>query len=220
VKNPNLTERHLLTNEVDVNLDVLRMTMLDRVACHVNSADVVTEDDGRGRKGVLELEKKLTKPTALSHGVSHGSVLGLGTGARHSGLAFRRPGHQVIAKVDTVARGGATSVRAACPVRIRVCGEGHSRRRVKLKPEVESAANVAQDPLDEVEMQFLRSMHVETCLLDSMSDVRTRERQVLKSTGKLQYSVASMTSGPSSADSLQRVSIGVAHGLHSIIPAR
>jgi hypothetical protein len=103
VENPNLTERHLLTNEVDVNLDVLRTTMLNRVACHVNSADVVTEDDGRGREGLLKLEKKLTKPTALSHGVSHGSVLGLGTGARHSGLAFRGPGHQVIAKVDTVA---------------------------------------------------------------------------------------------------------------------
>jgi hypothetical protein len=41
VKNPNLTERHLLANKVDVNLDVLRTTMLDRVASHVDNADVI-----------------------------------------------------------------------------------------------------------------------------------------------------------------------------------
>ena len=80
MKNPNLTERHLLTNKVDVDLDVLRAAMLDRVTCHVNSTDVITENNGRGRKRTLKLKKKLSKPAALSHGMSHGSVLSLGTG--------------------------------------------------------------------------------------------------------------------------------------------
>uniref|UniRef100_A0A8R7PFY3 Uncharacterized protein n=1 Tax=Triticum urartu TaxID=4572 RepID=A0A8R7PFY3_TRIUA len=97
VKNPDLTERHLLANEVDVDLDVLRSAMLDRVTCHVNSTDVITKDNGRGRKRTLKLKKKLSKPAALSHGMSHGSVLNLGTGAGHRGLAFgtKTPGcHQ------------------------------------------------------------------------------------------------------------------------------
>jgi hypothetical protein len=98
--------------------------MLNRVASHVNSADVVTEDNCRGRKGTLKLEKKLTKPTTLSDGVSHSTVLGFSIGARHSSLALRGPGHQIVTKIDTIARGGSASVGTTCPIRIGVRGEG------------------------------------------------------------------------------------------------
>jgi len=108
VKNPNLTERHLLTNKVDVDLDVLRAAMLDRVAGHIDSTDFIAEDNSRGRKGTMKLEKKLAKPAALGHDMSHGSVLRLGTGARHRGLAFGGPRHQVVTEIDTVARGRAS----------------------------------------------------------------------------------------------------------------
>lgn len=98
MKNPNLTERHLLTNKMDVNLDVLRATMLNRVGGHVDSTHIVAEDDVRGAERTLKLVKKLTKPTTLSHG----TILGLGTGARNCGLAFGGPGHKVITEVDTI----------------------------------------------------------------------------------------------------------------------
>jgi hypothetical protein len=52
---------------------------------------------------------------------------------------------------------------------------------VELESEVEGAADIPQDPLDEVQVRFPRSVHVETRLLNSMSDVRTCKRQVLKS---------------------------------------
>ena len=123
MKNPNLTERHLLANEVDVNLDVLRAAMLDRVTCHVNSTDVITEDNGGGWKRTMKLKEKLAKPAALSHDMCHGSILGLGTGARHHDLAFGGPRHQVITEVDTVARGRSSGVGAAGPIRVRVCSE-------------------------------------------------------------------------------------------------
>jgi hypothetical protein len=48
VKNPNMTKRHLLANEMNVNLDVLGAAMLNRVGGHVDSTDIVAEDDGRG----------------------------------------------------------------------------------------------------------------------------------------------------------------------------
>jgi hypothetical protein len=78
-------------------------------------------------------------PTLLSHGVSQNTVHGLDTGARHIRLAFRGPGYQVVAKVDTITRGGAASVRAACPVCVGVRCEGGGLRGVELESEVEGA---------------------------------------------------------------------------------
>jgi hypothetical protein len=77
MKNPYLSERHLLANEVDVDLDMLRTSMLYRIAGHVYSADIVTEDNSRGAKRLMKLIKKLSKPTALSHGVSHSTIFRL-----------------------------------------------------------------------------------------------------------------------------------------------
>ena len=88
MKNPNLTERHLFPNKVNVNLDVLRTAMLNRVASHVNSADIITENDCSGVKGTLEFLEKLAKPTTLSHDMSHGAVLCFGARTRYRGLAF------------------------------------------------------------------------------------------------------------------------------------
>ena len=131
MKNPNLTERHLFPNKMNVNLDMLGTTMLNRVASHVDSADIITKDDSRRAERALKLLKKLTKPAAFGHGVGHSTILGLSTATRHRGLALGRPGHKVIAEVDTVTRSRPASVGAACPVRVRVCSErgGRSEER-------------------------------------------------------------------------------------------
>jgi hypothetical protein len=36
---------------VDVDLDMLRAPMMDRVCCHIDSTDVVTVDNGGGVRG-------------------------------------------------------------------------------------------------------------------------------------------------------------------------
>jgi hypothetical protein len=102
MKNPNLTERYLFTNEMDINLDVLCTAMLDRVRGHVNGTDIVTKDNSRSTERAMKLLKKLTKPATLSHSMCHGTILGFGIGTRHRGLAFGGPGHEVVAEVDTV----------------------------------------------------------------------------------------------------------------------
>jgi hypothetical protein len=53
-------------------------------------------------RGVMKLAKKLTNPATLSHGVCNSSVLRLSTRPRDRCLPLRRPGDQVIAKVDAV----------------------------------------------------------------------------------------------------------------------
>jgi hypothetical protein len=47
------------------------------------------------------------------------------------------PGDEIITKVDTVARGGAASVRAARPISVGVAGQCRGGGGMKLEAEVE-----------------------------------------------------------------------------------
>ena len=49
--NTNFTKRDLLANEMDIDLDVLGPSVMNRVGYHVDSTDVVTEDNrSRGKR--------------------------------------------------------------------------------------------------------------------------------------------------------------------------
>jgi hypothetical protein len=48
MKNPDLSKRHLLANEVNVDLDVLHASVVNRVGRHVDGTYVVTVDNGGG----------------------------------------------------------------------------------------------------------------------------------------------------------------------------
>jgi hypothetical protein len=80
MENSNLAESHLLTDEVDVNLDVLGTAMVDRVGCHVNSADVVTVNDCGDLQRNMKFLKELLKLTTFCDHMSNNPVLGLRTG--------------------------------------------------------------------------------------------------------------------------------------------
>ena len=45
MNNTDFAQGHLLMDEVDVDLNVLGMAVMDRVGCHIDSADVVAVDD-------------------------------------------------------------------------------------------------------------------------------------------------------------------------------
>jgi hypothetical protein len=55
MENMNLTKRHILTHEVDVNLDVLHPAMLNGIISHVDCTDIVTEDNGHTKKKMMKL---------------------------------------------------------------------------------------------------------------------------------------------------------------------
>jgi len=49
MQNTSFTNRNLLIDEVNVDLDVLGLVMMNGVNCHIYNTDVVTEDNrGRG----------------------------------------------------------------------------------------------------------------------------------------------------------------------------
>ena len=91
MKNSELPQGDLLTDEVDVNLDVLRATMMDWVGGHIDSTHIVAVDYRGERNRNVQLLEELTQPAALSHSVSHNTILSLCAGARHRRLALGGP---------------------------------------------------------------------------------------------------------------------------------
>ena len=59
MKNPHGTHGDLLTDEVKIDLDVLRPLMLYRVGGHVDCADIVTVDNCGAAKRNVELVEEL-----------------------------------------------------------------------------------------------------------------------------------------------------------------
>jgi hypothetical protein len=89
MKNLDLSKRHLLANEVNVNLYVLRVSVVvNRVGRHVDGTHVVTVDNGGGGESNMKLLKQLADPVALGDGVGDHTVLGLSAGPGDSGLSL------------------------------------------------------------------------------------------------------------------------------------
>ena len=94
VEDPDAPKSHMLTNEVYVELNMLRSTMVERVGGEVDGGDVVTVDE-RGLVNITkQLLEQLTKPRAFSNGVSHCPILYLGTRAGDGGLSLGGPRDQ------------------------------------------------------------------------------------------------------------------------------
>ena len=59
MQDPNVAESHLLTHEVNVELDVLRATMMNGVGGEVDGGDVVAVDNSSLGHAKVQLLKKL-----------------------------------------------------------------------------------------------------------------------------------------------------------------
>jgi hypothetical protein len=79
MKNPNITDSHPVTNEVQVNLHMLRLLMLNRVSGEVHGTDVVTVDERALGEQAVKLSQELSELGRLSHAVSNSPVLSLST---------------------------------------------------------------------------------------------------------------------------------------------
>jgi hypothetical protein len=70
-----------LADEVEVNLNMLRALMLNRVGGHVDGADVVTIYQSCMVKGSTKLLEELVQPSRFSDPVSHCAILCFSTGS-------------------------------------------------------------------------------------------------------------------------------------------
>jgi hypothetical protein len=131
MKDVDLTNGNLLSDEMKFNLDMLRALMLNGVGGEVHGADVVTVDESVAQCQSLELMQELAQPGGLSHTIGYGTVLSFGAGAGDDNLLLGRPGDQVVPEEHNIARRGATSVRAGSPVDVGVGDQVGAGRAVQ-----------------------------------------------------------------------------------------
>jgi uncharacterized protein (DUF488 family) len=68
-------------DEVEVNLNMLRVLMPNRVGGHVDGADVITIYHGCTVKGSTKLLEELAQPSRFGDPVSHCAILCFSTGS-------------------------------------------------------------------------------------------------------------------------------------------
>ena len=81
MENPNTAKGNLLTHKVNIELNMLRTSMVHRVGGKVDRADVIAVDESGCVNLTEQLLKKLTKPRALGHALAT---------ARYSASALER----------------------------------------------------------------------------------------------------------------------------------
>jgi hypothetical protein len=157
--------------------------VLNRVGGEVHRIDVAV-DKYAPEERTVELGKELPEPGGLSHAVGNSAVFRFSTGTGDHRLPLGRPGHQVTAQKDGVARGGAPSVRTPGPVGVSVDDELGGGREVQVQAVVNSPTQVTEEALESSEMGLSWIMHMEAYLLNCIGDVRPGECEILKCTSK------------------------------------
>jgi hypothetical protein len=146
--------------------------VLNGVGGEVDSADVIAVDESALRQKSMELQEELLEPTGFSHAIGHGVILSLGTRAGDNVLTLGGPGDEVVTEEHNIARGGSMCIRATRLVRIRVDHQLRGGgRALQVEAEVQGASQIAQDVLYHSKVRLTGIMHMETDLLDIVSDV-------------------------------------------------
>ena len=120
MQNPNLTEGNMLPNKVEINPNVLRALMLDRIGGEVDSTDVVTIDQGGSAERTAKLLQKLSQPASFSYPICNSPIFSFCTGPRHCRPMLGRPGDKIVPEEHRITRGRSASVGAAGPVSISI----------------------------------------------------------------------------------------------------
>jgi hypothetical protein len=60
MKNSNVTEGNLLSNKVEIDLNVLRPLMLHWITGEIDSTDIIAIDQSSTARGTLKLKEQLT----------------------------------------------------------------------------------------------------------------------------------------------------------------
>jgi len=126
----------------------------------------------------------LLQPGCFGNAVGNSPILSPGARPRDSGLPLGGPGDETAPKEDSIARGGASGVRAAGPIRISIHNKLRWSRPRNNQTEAEGALKVPKDPLGSHKVNFPGIMHVKADLLDNIRNVGSSKCQVLECTCK------------------------------------
>ena len=85
---------------LDVNLDILRATVANKVGHHVDNAYVVVVDNCCQRNQDAEFLEKLSYPAALGYDMSNNMILRFNAGSGDHGLVLGGPRNHIVTKED------------------------------------------------------------------------------------------------------------------------
>jgi hypothetical protein len=160
MEDADLTDDNLLSDEMKINLHMLRALILNGVGGEVNGVDVVAIEKSAARWQSLELMQELAQPGSLSHTIGDGTVLGFGARAGDDSLPLGRPGDQIVPEEHDIARRGAMSARVASPVGVGVDDQVRTGRAAQQQVEVRRPTKIAQDALHGRQVGLPRVIHV------------------------------------------------------------
>jgi hypothetical protein len=82
-------------------------------------------------------------------------------------MALGGPRNEIVAKKHSIARGGLAGVRTTSPISISVDNKTSRSRRSQKETKVESASNIAHNPLESHEVRLTGVVHMKADLLHS-----------------------------------------------------
>jgi hypothetical protein len=100
VEDAHLSDGDFLADKVNVDLYMLRSSVMNEIRCYVDIAHVVAVDDCHGMKRLMKLLEQLSYPSALSHGMGNNTILLLGARVRDIHLSLGGPRDELVPKVD------------------------------------------------------------------------------------------------------------------------
>lgn len=88
MQNSNITNSNTITDELEIDLNMLDALMLDWIAGYINCTNVITVDQSGTMQRIVKLLKELVQPGGFGNSICHGMVLSFRTGLRYSVLAL------------------------------------------------------------------------------------------------------------------------------------
>jgi hypothetical protein len=111
VQYTSFTEGDSFSNEVQVNLDMLRALVLDEVGGEVDNTDIVTINNCGAAKRTSKFLQKVTQPTGLSDSIRNSVIFSLCTRLGHCRLTLGQPRNEIVPEKHRMTRCGFAGVR-------------------------------------------------------------------------------------------------------------
>jgi hypothetical protein len=147
MQDTDFTKGDSLSDEVQVDLNMLGSLMLNRVSGEINGADIITVDHCSTTERTVKLCQELAQPASFRDSIHDSSIFCLCTGLGHCRLRLGRPRDEIVPEKHRITRGGFTCIRATCPICIGVDSEVSWRGPVKVQSEVQGTMKVPENAL-------------------------------------------------------------------------
>ena len=96
MQDTDFTKGDSLSDEVEVNLNMLGSLMLNWVGGEVNGTDIIAVDHCSTTEWAVKLYQKLAQPAGFGDSIRDCSIFRLCTGSRHCRLTLGRPGDAIV----------------------------------------------------------------------------------------------------------------------------